>query len=256
MKLVTQSRKIVILVALFSITGFSLTVTPQVVAIAGPSSSSGHQHSQSSKPSHETTVVPTEPVSSAVPKAPLEQAVTPQPQVSTPPVIQAPVTPIITPQQPTPATPAPVNTPSGAVDTGSSKPAEVVLRQPTPVAQQTFVTPQPMPMQKLRQLTPVSTAVITAKPLPPVQRQASVVQNIRTSLPVDTAEDVVKIASFQAAGDPVAVGSKYVSNKINPELAKSLLFAGLGTITAGTLMYGTAMLSFKKQDRHIAVKNL
>jgi hypothetical protein len=73
-----------------------------------------------------------------------------------------------------------------------------------------------------------------------------VVRSAVASRLLDTSAGVISTANFQSAGASNAKGSLYISNKLDPKTAQNLLFAGIATIAAGTLVYGTTKFLFRK----------
>ena len=126
------------------------------------------------------------------------------------------------------------------------------------------VIPAPTTTQTPAQTAPVTPAApAQTQTTAPAQTQAApratYIQPITKQAvvaPLDTSAAVARTANAQAVGDTSANGSPYVSNKLDPVVAQKLLFAGIATITAGTLLYAGSIFPFKKQVRHIPVKSL
>ncbi len=74
--------------------------------------------------------------------------------------------------------------------------------------------------------------------------------------PIDTSADVITTVNSQSGNITQKAGSPYVSNKLDPEVAELLLFAGIGSITAGVLVYMATLFPFAKPVRHISVKSM
>jgi hypothetical protein len=155
-----------------------------------------------------------------------------------------PVAPMQTQTQTQNQTPSRQNTPTQNV-VEQILPTNQQPAQTAPVTQ-TPPTQTPAPAQTRTQTaTPQATAARTLTPASPV------------IAPLDTSAAVVNTANAQAVGESAPNASPYTSNKIDPMLAQKLLFAGIATITAGTLIYAASIFPYgKKQVRHIPVKSL
>jgi len=138
-----------------------------------------------------------------------------------------------------------------------------------------IVPPQTTRPQQTAPVTPAPTApapTTTTSPTPaqtqparPVQRAVATTPQRTTSAPavaqavvapLDTSADVLKTVNSQTVTETAVKGSPYTTNKLDPRVAESLMFAGIATITAGVLMYAASIFPFKKQVRHIPVKSL
>jgi hypothetical protein len=240
MNYVIQPKKIIIFIAFLSVVSFSLIPASQAKALSSkntPNSSSG-----SSKQDQAGIPVADDDVQSvAVPTVPLQEPVTPQVPVTSAPM---PTTPLLLPvlQEPVQTAPAPVVYPV------VSAPATTVKKAPqqkvTAVQQQAPKTPIVQP------------SVVRATAPRVTVARALVLQSVAAPTLLDTSAGVISTANFQSAIQSTTKGTPYISNKIDAKLAQSLLFAGIATITAGTLMYATTVIPFKKQVRRIPVKTL
>jgi hypothetical protein len=129
-------------------------------------------------------------------------------------------------------------------------PTQNIVEQVVPSTQQTTPTTTvaptaPATTAPIQTAAPQATAARTVTPISPVMA------------PLDTSAAVVNTANAQAVGESAPNASPYTSNKIDPMLAQKLLFAGIATITAGTLIYAASIFPYgKKQVRHIPVKSL
>jgi hypothetical protein len=132
-------------------------------------------------------------------------------------------------------------------------------RQNTPtqniVEQVVPTTQQPAPTTTVTPTAPAAPAPTQTSAPQAAARTAA--PSTAVVAPVDTSAAVVNTANAQAVGESAPNASPYTSNKLDPMLAQKLLFAGIATITAGTLLYAASIIPFgKKQVRHIPVKSL
>jgi hypothetical protein len=136
---------------------------------------------------------------------------------------------------------------------------------PTLTQQNPVVTPQPTQTAPTTQTpAPAQTQTTPAQTAQPATTTTSQATNNRTTTnqptvavkPVDTSAAVISTASQQSIGSTAADATPYVSNKLNPDLAKQLFYAGIVTITAGTLIYAATILPSRKQVRRIPVKSI
>ena len=242
MNYVIQPKKIIIFVAFLSIVSFSLIPTAQAEAIPSrntPNGSSGSgKQDQTGIPVVDANAQP-----AVVPTVPLQEPYAPQVPVTPVPI---PTTPLLLPVLPEPVITAPV--PVVVASPVVSPPASPVKRAP----QQRVVTVQ----QQAPKTAVVQPAVARATAPRVTVARASVDQSVAPPRLLDTSAGVTSTANFQSAIQPTTKGTPYISNKIDPELARTLLFAGIATITAGTLIYAATIIPFKKQVRRIPVKTL
>ena len=141
---------------------------------------------------------------------------------------------------------------------GNSRPTVVpTTPRQSPVQQQAPVTQQPIQTAPVTPVTPAPAQEPQQQAVTPRPSTATTdpTENVAV-VPVDTSEDVIKTASSQSVGETSTDGTPYVSNKIDPDMAKTLLIVGIGTVTAGTLLYGSTHILFPKRVRHIPVKSL
>jgi hypothetical protein len=136
---------------------------------------------------------------------------------------------------------------------------------PTLTQQNPVVTPQPTQTAPATQTpAPTQTQTTPAQTSQPATTTTAQATNNRTTTnqptvavkPVDTSAAVISTASEQSIGSTAADTTPYVSNKLNPDLAKQLFYAGIVTITAGTLIYAATILPSRKQVRRIPVKSI
>ena len=235
-KYVIQPRKLkktIILTAFLSIMSFSLISPPKAEAV--PLNSimgrlmGGNQRDKTNAPKDDTdeqpTVAPTLPLQAPAAQETLVSSVTPV----------LPTTPILPVTSKTSAQTAPI-----------------------PIIASPIVSLPTTPVEKTSQqkASTVQSQVTKNSTIQPLITQPFVVQDALSSSAVDTSAAVLSTANYQSAIKSNTDGTPYVSNKINSELAQYLLFAGIATITAGTLMYGVGVLPAKKQVRRNPVKIL
>ena len=122
-------------------------------------------------------------------------------------------------------------------------------QQPTQTTPATPTEPAQTQVQQTQTAAPQQAA--------PARTVAPTTTKSPTVTPIDTSAAVVSTANSQTTEKSAANATPYTSNKIDPMLAQKLLFAGIATITAGTLIYAASIFPFgKKQVRHIPVKSL
>jgi cytoskeletal protein RodZ len=144
----------------------------------------------------------------------------------------------------------------------NQNPAAPTTSRQTPTQQQTPTTQQPAQTT----VTPTVPATPVVETQAPVQQTTvaprTINNNPQSEAPVavtspDTSAAVIQTASSQSVGESKTDGTPYVSNKIDPNLAETLLFAGIGAMTLGTLIYASTLIFFNKPAvRHIPVKSL
>jgi hypothetical protein len=212
LKYVIQSRKTIILAAFLSIMSFSILPMSQVDAHSLNKNTDGLVDLDQPD---ETVVAAALPLQTPV--------VQENPQTASLPLTQRPIEVVPVPEA------APVGT-SAVV----SAPVMSVRNAPQQrTSQQKAVIPQ----QRAIKLAVVQPTTSTFQP---------VVRSAVASRLLDTSAGVISTANFQSAGASNAKGSLYISNKLDPETAQNLLFAGIATITTGTLVYGTTKFLFRK----------
>lgn len=129
---------------------------------------------------------------------------------------------------------------------------ETVTQQPAAPA-----TQQPVQTVAPQSSAPAATTTNTTTNAAPARTQSQTpATNTAVVRPIDTSAAVFKTANAQSIGSSSANNSPYMSNKLDPERAKQLFYAGIATITAGVLIYAATSLPTRKQSHRIPVKSV
>lgn len=253
-----KSKKTILLTALLSIVSISFISPPKAEAVT-LNSIMNSLRGDNQRDKTGTLKDDTNEQSAVTPILPLQTPVVPEtPTNSVTPVLPATPTLPVAPETPAQTAPIPVVTPPAASPVMS---IPVTLADNAPQSHQGAVQPQvagttPTAQPAVAQSSVAQQTVVQPAAAQPTEAVASTVQNTLTASALDTSAAVLSTANSQSATKSSIDGTPYVSNKINPELAQYLLFTGVATMTAGTLMYGAGLIPAKKHVRHIPVKIL